>query len=128
MVRARRVYSLAADPQLLAHVKYPRRCVVLASAKYKDAVVCLQKQDDLCSHYRKWLTAVAECAKALTDSKAAVATAEAEVKVGTSYLCLTAHTDALDQHQPLMLSPLPFTLVWALVWVTGLVYHSGSCT
>ncbi|KAL3132477.1 hypothetical protein ABBQ32_009026 [Trebouxia sp. C0010 RCD-2024] len=41
----------------------------------------LQKQDDLCSHYRKWLTAVAECAKALTDSKAAVATAEAEVKV-----------------------------------------------
>lgn len=44
-------------------------------------VACLQKQDDLCSHYRKWLTAVAECAKALTDSKAAVATAEAEVKV-----------------------------------------------
>lgn len=42
---------------------------------------CLQKQDDLCSHYRKWLTAVAECAKALTDSKVAVATAEAEVKV-----------------------------------------------
>ena len=47
----------------------------------KDIVACLQKQDDLCSHYRKWLTAVAECAKALTDSKAAVATAEAEVKV-----------------------------------------------
>lgn len=47
----------------------------------QDIVACLQKQDDLCSHYRKWLTAVAECAKALTDSKAAVTTAEAEVKV-----------------------------------------------
>ena len=44
-------------------------------------LTCLQKQEDLCGHYRKWLSAVAECAKALTDSKAAVATAEAEVKV-----------------------------------------------
>ena len=56
-------------------------CLQASSIKKKDIVVCLQKQDDLCSHYRKWLTAVAECAKALTDSKAAVATAEAEVKV-----------------------------------------------
>ena len=44
-------------------------------------LACLQKQEDLCGHYRKWLTAVAECAKALTDSKAAVVTAEGEVKV-----------------------------------------------
>lgn len=54
---------------------------VSANVSSKGGVAFLQKQDDLCSHYRKWLTAVAECAKALTDSKAAVATAEAEVKV-----------------------------------------------
>ena len=59
----------------------------------KDTVTCLQKQDDLCSHYRKWLTAVAECAKALTDSKAAVATAEAEVKVMPLVHAVTQLTD-----------------------------------
>ena len=41
----------------------------------------MQKQEETCSHYRKWLSAMAECAKALTDSKAAVASAEADVKV-----------------------------------------------
>ncbi len=41
----------------------------------------MQKSEETCSHYRKWLSAVAECAKALTDSKAAVVTAEADVKV-----------------------------------------------
>lgn len=54
---------------------------MLSCLQVHAGAVCLQKQDDLCGHYRKWLTAVAECAKALTDSKAAVATAEAEVKV-----------------------------------------------
>ncbi len=42
---------------------------------------CMQKQEETCSHYRKWLSAVAECAKALTDSKAQVVKAEADVKV-----------------------------------------------
>ena len=42
----------------------------------------MQKQEETCGHYRKWLTAVAECAKALTDSKTAVAAAEADLKVG----------------------------------------------
>ncbi len=41
----------------------------------------MQKQEETCSHYRKWLSAVAECAKALTDSKAQVIKAEADVKV-----------------------------------------------
>lgn len=41
----------------------------------------LQKSEETCSHYRKWLSAVAECAKALTDSKAQVVKAEADVKV-----------------------------------------------
>ncbi|DBA96447.1 TPA: hypothetical protein ACH3X1_015337 [Trebouxia sp. C0004] len=41
----------------------------------------VQKQEETCSHYRKWLSAVAECAKALTDSKAQVVKAEADVKV-----------------------------------------------
>lgn len=41
----------------------------------------VQKQEETCSHYRKWLSAVAECAKALTDSKAQVIKAEADVKV-----------------------------------------------
>lgn len=43
----------------------------------------VQKSEDTCSHYRKWLSAVAECAKALTDSKAAVTAAEADVKVSS---------------------------------------------
>ena len=47
----------------------------------EKSILCMQKSEDTCSHYRKWLSAVAECAKALTDSKAAVTAAEADVKV-----------------------------------------------
>lgn len=50
-------------------------------ASVQDLTHRLQKQEETCSHYRKWLSAMAECAKALTDSKAAVASAEADVKV-----------------------------------------------
>lgn len=46
--------------------------------------ISLQKSEETCSHYRKWLSAVAECAKALTDSKAQVVKAEADVKVTLS--------------------------------------------
>ena len=35
----------------------------------RTAPPCLQKSDDVCSQYRKWLSAVSECTKALTASK-----------------------------------------------------------
>ena len=116
VVRARRVYSLAAGCATLS---------CLHTSSTLDAVWCLPAP----SIKTLWCTCRNKMTSAVTTANGSrlwlsVATAEAEVKVGTSYPCLTAHTDSLDQHQPLMLSPLPFTLVW----VTGLVYQSGACS
>ena len=50
-------------------------CLHLLKCRYPPAGLisfgppCLQKSNDVCSQYRKWLSAVSECTKALTASK-----------------------------------------------------------
>ena len=63
--------------QLCFSVTAPRSLCCLHAMKYRYSAAgliriappCLQKSDDVCSQYRKWLSAVSECTKALTASK-----------------------------------------------------------
>ena len=45
------------------------KCRYPPAGSIRIAPPCLQKSNDVCSQYRKWLSAVSECTKALTASK-----------------------------------------------------------